>query len=132
MPLGHLGINVSDLDAAREYYDLLMPHLGYESFLSAHDQFAYRPADGKIGTFLFFYPSLAEGEYSADATGLQHLAFMVRTRDAVDAALAAAVELGSETIHEPQDWPQYPPPYYAAFWSGPDGVMIEAVCHKGT
>ena len=63
---------------------------------------------------------------------MQHLAFMVRTRDAVDAALAAAVELGSETIHEPQDWPQYPPPYYAAFWSGPDGVMIEAVCHKGT
>lgn len=33
-------------------------------------------------------------------------------------------------IHAPQEFPQYPPPYYATFWIGYDGVMLEAVCHK--
>lgn len=130
MPVGHLGINVSDLGAAQRYYDALMPHLGYESFLAHDDEFAYRPAGGKVGTYLFFYPSLVEQPYSSDATGLQHLAFIVRTRADVDAALAAAIELGSSTEHPAQEWPQYPPPYYAAFWRGPDGVLLEAVCHK--
>ncbi len=130
MPLGHLGLNVSDLEAARAYYDALMPLLGYEPFLSDHDQFAYRPSEGKVGTYLFFYPALVDSDYSPDAAGLQHLAFMVRTRAEVGAALAAATELGSATVHAPQEWPQYPPPYYAAFWTGPDGVTIEAVCHR--
>lgn len=58
MPLGHLGLNVPDLVRAREYYDRLMP--GYETFLSAPDQFAYKPVDGKIGPYLF-YPSRDDG-----------------------------------------------------------------------
>jgi catechol 2,3-dioxygenase-like lactoylglutathione lyase family enzyme len=130
MPLGHLGINVTDLDEARRYYDQLMPVLGYEPFLRHDDEFAYRPANGKVGTYLFFYAAAEPTPYSAEATGLQHLAFMVPTRAAVDAALSVAEEAGSEVLHPPQDWPQYPPPYYAAFWHGPDGVMLEAVCHR--
>ncbi|MGV7637304.1 VOC family protein, partial [Mycobacterium kansasii] len=54
MPLGHLGINVSDLAAARAYYDALMPLVGYEPYVAGADQFAYRPADGKVGTYIFF------------------------------------------------------------------------------
>lgn len=130
MPLGHLGINVADLPTAKRYYDALMPDLGYEPFLASDDEFAYRPAEGKVGTFLFFYPAIADAPYSSDASGLQHLAFMVSTRAAVDRVAELAVSLGSEILHEPQEWPQYPPPYYASFWRGPDGVMLEAVCHK--
>ena len=46
-----------------------------------------------------------------------------------DAATLAA-ELGSEILLESQEFPQYPPPYYAAFWTDPFGFMLEAVCHK--
>ena len=42
--LGHLGINVPDLAAAKSYYDALMPLVGFESFLATDDQFAFRPA----------------------------------------------------------------------------------------
>lgn len=48
--LGHLGLNVPDLTAAKRYYDALMPQVGFEPFLAADDQFAYRPAGGKPGT----------------------------------------------------------------------------------
>lgn len=38
--LGHLGINVPDLPAAKLYYDALMPLVGFEPFFSADDEFA--------------------------------------------------------------------------------------------
>ena len=127
--LGHLGINVPDLAAAKAYYDRFMPLFGFEEFLSSDDEFAYMPANGKRGTFVFFYPAAEAAPYSRHRTGLQHLAFMVKTRAEVDDAHRLAVELGSESQHRPQHFPQYPPPYYAAFWLDPFGIMIEAVCH---
>ena len=48
--LGHLGLNVPDLRAATTYYDAVMPLLGFDEFLTAEDEFAYRPAGGKPGT----------------------------------------------------------------------------------
>jgi catechol 2,3-dioxygenase-like lactoylglutathione lyase family enzyme len=127
--LGHVGLNVPDLDAARLYYRAIMPLVGFEPFLDAEDEFAYRPAGGKPWTYLFFYPSAQQSEYSRHQTGLQHLAFMVRTRSAVLAVHAAVAELGGQVVHEPQVFPQYPQPYFATFWLDPWGVMLEVVCH---
>jgi catechol 2,3-dioxygenase-like lactoylglutathione lyase family enzyme len=128
--LGHLGVNVSDLARAKAYYDQLMPLLGFESYLTATDQFAYRRLGGKPGTYLFFYPALQQGDYSRHRTGLQHLAFIVPSRQAVHAVYAKVQELGSAVIHAPQEFPQYHSGYYAVFWQGPDGFMLEAVCHR--
>ena len=128
MPLGHIGINVSDLEVSYAYYSALIPYLAYEPFLTHDDQFAIRPADNKRGTYIFFYPG--QSVYHPDSAGLQHLAFMVPTRPKVDEATSAARKLGSEIVHLPQEWPDYPPPYYASFWRDPDGIMLEAVCHK--
>jgi catechol 2,3-dioxygenase-like lactoylglutathione lyase family enzyme len=127
--LGHLGINVPDLAAARAYYGRLLPELGFETFLDQADQFAYMPAAAKRGTYLFFYPAARQGPYSAEATGLQHLAFMAPTRRAVRDVHALALALGSTEVHAPQEFPQYAPPYFAAFWRDPFGITIEAVCH---
>jgi len=127
--LGHIGINVPDLDAARSYYDEIMPLLGFEPFVSHHDEFAYKPAANKRGTYLFVYPASHAGDYSRHRTGLQHLAFMVPTRGSVRALHELVVALGNEVLHSPQEFPQYPPPYFATFWLDPFGIMLEAVCH---
>lgn len=74
--LGHLGVNVLDLGAAKTHYDRLAPLLGFAEFLSADDQVAYRPAE--------------------DRQGLQHLAFIVRTRGAVDGVHRAVTTLINE------------------------------------
>ena len=127
--LGHLGINVPDLAAAKRYYAELMPLVGFELFLEADDQIAFRPAGGKPGTYVFLYPAIESGEYSRDRAGLQHLAFMVKTRSAVRDVHDAVNKLGGVVVHEPQSFPQYPPPYFATFWLDPFGIMLEAVCH---
>jgi catechol 2,3-dioxygenase-like lactoylglutathione lyase family enzyme len=127
--LGHLGINVPDLAAARSYYGAIMPLLDFELFADADDQIAFMPASGKRGTYLFFYPSSAPVPYSRLNAGLQHLAFVVPTRQRVRDVYEAALALGGREVHAPQNWPQYPPPYFAGFWLDPFGVMLEAVCH---
>jgi catechol 2,3-dioxygenase-like lactoylglutathione lyase family enzyme len=131
--LGHVGLNVPDLGAARRYYGAIMPLVGFERYLDADDQFAYRPAAGKPGTYLFFYPSAERSGYSRRQTGLQHLAFMVQSRSAVTAAhtavTAMATQFGGRVLHPPQVFPQYPQPYFATFWLDPWGFMLEAVCH---
>lgn len=128
--LGHLGINVADIDVAKDYYSRIMPALDFEIFLDTDDTIAYRPSGSKPGTFLFLYQAVdTDGTYSADRTGLQHLAFMVPTRSAVHELRELAASSGSEIVHEPQEFPQYPPPYFACFWHDPFGFLLEAVCH---
>jgi catechol 2,3-dioxygenase-like lactoylglutathione lyase family enzyme len=127
--LGHLGINVPDLRAAKSYYDALMPLLDFEPFVVADDEFAYMPAAGKRGTYLFFYESAEASDYSRQRTGLQHLAFMVPTRSAVHAVYGHVAARGDQVLFTPQDFPQYAPPYFATFWLDPFGFMLEAVCH---
>lgn len=128
--LGHIGINVPDLVSAKPYYDAVMATLGFDVFISRADELAYRPAGGKPGTFLFVYSARDSSVgYSRHRAGLQHLAFMVKTRAEVDAAHRLVVELGSTVLHEPGRFPEYPQPYYATFWLDPFGFMFEAVCH---
>lgn len=128
--IGHIGVNISDLSQAKSYYDELMPLVGFEPFLAADDQFAYWRSGGKPGTLLFFYPALEPGEYSRDRVGLQHLAFTVESRAAVDRVHEWAQQQGAEVLHAPRGFPEYTPDYYATFWIGPDGFMLEAVCFK--
>ena len=111
-----------------------MPLLGFDEFIAAEDEFAYRPAGGKPGTYLFFYPSAQRSQYSRHRTGLQHLAFIMRSRSLVnDVHELVADDLiprfGGEVLHRPQVFPQYPQPYFATFWLDPSGLMLEAVCH---
>ncbi len=127
--LGHLGLAVPDLGLAKRYYDELMPLVGFEELFTADDRFAYRPAAGKPGTYLFIYPATHPGRYDRHAPGLQHLAFMVPTRSQVHRVHELALRRGDSVLDPPQEFPQYPPPYFATFWLDPHGFKLEAVCH---
>ena len=107
--LGHIGVNVRDLVQAKAYYDGLMPLLGFEPYIAAADQFAYRPINDEPGTSRVFYPALEQSPYSRHQPGLQHLAFMVESRAAVHAAHKKAIELGSEVVHPPRCSPSIVP-----------------------
>jgi catechol-2,3-dioxygenase len=127
--IGHLGVNVPDLGRAAAYYGPLMPLLGYEPFLTDEDAVAFMPSEGRRGAYLFLYEAQEERDYSREATGLQHLAFIVPNRSAVVSVHDHVARVGSTVLHPPQEWPQYPPPYFATFWLDPFGIMLEAVCH---
>ena len=128
--IDHLGLGVPDLGAAKEYYDKMMPLLGYEPYFAKERQFSYQRAQGKSGTYLFFYEADEAGDFSHKRTGLQHIAFKLRSCGEVDAAHQLATELGSKTVRPPSVYSQYHAHYYAAFWLDPHGFLLEAVCHR--
>jgi catechol 2,3-dioxygenase-like lactoylglutathione lyase family enzyme len=130
MPLGHMGINVRDLARAKAYFDELMPLRGFEPFIADAGQFSYKPVGDQPWPALFFYPALAEGDHSRDRCGLNHLAFAVADRATVHAVHDRVRQLASDVLYPPQEFPQYHPGYYAVFWLGPEGLTLEAVCHR--
>ena len=119
-----------DIEAAKHYYDAMMPSVGFEPFFEAADQFSYQPAGGKPGTRIFFYLAPQRNEYVRKQVGLEHLAFRARTRGQVEDAHAKAVELGSEILYTPRLFPRYHENYYALFWFDPHGFLLEIVCHR--
>jgi catechol 2,3-dioxygenase-like lactoylglutathione lyase family enzyme len=127
MPIGHIGLNVPDLALAREYYDALMPVVGFEALGAGPDWFAYRPADD-TGTRLFLNTAPETAVYSRFRPGLQHIAFSVSNRAQVHVVHEWALARGSEILNEPGLWPQYHPDYYAVFWADPHGFKLEAFC----
>jgi catechol 2,3-dioxygenase-like lactoylglutathione lyase family enzyme len=127
MPIDHVGVNVPDLTVAREYYDALVPLVGFELLETGEDWFGYKPADDD-GTRLFFNIAPEAGEYSRFRPGLQHIGFHVRTRAEVDAAHEWALARGSQILNRPGLFPHYHPDYYAVFWADPHGFKLEAFC----
>lgn len=59
-----------------------------------------------------------------------HLAFAADDRAQVDAFYEAAIAAGATDNGEPGPRPHYHPGYYGAFVIDPNGVNLEAVCHK--
>jgi catechol 2,3-dioxygenase-like lactoylglutathione lyase family enzyme len=107
--LGHLGINVPDLALAKRCYDALMPLVGFEPYFHTADEFAYKPADSKPGTYLFFCPATEPGGYASQHIGLQHLAFIVRRRSLVHTAHDHVIKTGGTVVH-PSAFPAIPGP----------------------
>jgi len=63
-------------------------------------------------------------------SGPMHVAFTAETRAQVDAFYAAAIAAGGKDNGAPGPRPHYHPDYYGAFVIDPDGVNVEAVCHR--
>ncbi len=59
-----------------------------------------------------------------------HIAFSADTHAMVDAFYEAAIAAGGEDHGAPGLRPKYHPNYYGAFVLDPDGINVEAVCHK--
>jgi hypothetical protein len=73
--LGHIGINVSNLQQAKAYYDQIMPLLGFELYRNDTDQFAFRRIGGKPGTYIFSIRRLKRVNFPATkpACNIWHL-----------------------------------------------------------
>ena len=125
MPIDHVGLGVPDIDAAKAYYDELMPLVGFVREWET----GYRATDW-YGAQIFLYPSLEDGDYSRHRVGLQHLSFQVATRADVQRVRDWAAARGHEIVHEPKLLPEYNQRFYATFFLDMHGFMIEAVTYE--
>jgi catechol 2,3-dioxygenase-like lactoylglutathione lyase family enzyme len=124
--LGHVDLVCRDLERSHAFYRAVLG-LGESAVFEGERGEAIHylrfPAHGSGS--LGLRQALEEQAFELYAPGLHHLAIAVESRADVDAIHAAAVAAGATVLHEPRDWPQYRPDYYATFFLDPDGFRIE-------
>ncbi len=114
----HVTIRVSDLESSRRFYELALATLGFgepsrgDDFLEWEDFSISRTREDK------------------PVTRELHVAFVARSREAVDEWWRTMTDAGYPDDGAPGPRPQYHPDYYGAFVRDPDGNNIEAVCHN--
>ena len=132
--IDHIGMPVSDLARATEFYAKALAPLGYGIVMevsaaeTGHGGAVGFGAPGKEEDFQSGKPSfwIGEGEPLA---GQIHVAFLAPSRAAVDAFYRAALAAGGKDNGKPGLRPHYHENYYAAFVLDLDGNNVEAVCH---
>jgi catechol 2,3-dioxygenase-like lactoylglutathione lyase family enzyme len=111
----HVTIRVSDREASRRFYDLVLRVLGYE-ITHPGEQFDEWNDFG-----------ISQATDEKPVTRHLHIAFVARSRSDVDAFWRAGVDAGYESDGEPGPRPQYSATYYGAFLLDPDGNSAEAI-----
>ncbi len=118
-PFGHIDLRVSDIDAALEFYDALLPALGFTA--------RYHGEAWKVWATTDALPSAAyfgiteEREHVANGN---RIAFWVGSSAEVDRLAEVARQASAAELSGPKPMP-YGPGYYAVFFADPSGNRLE-------
>jgi catechol 2,3-dioxygenase-like lactoylglutathione lyase family enzyme len=119
--LDHIGLNVSDYDRSRAFYERALAPLGFSLLMEPAPRIGGLGRDGK--------PWFWITDQRQPATENMHVAFAAPARATVDAFHAAALEAGGTDNGAPGIREIYHPTYYGAYVLDPDGNNVEACCH---
>ena len=119
--LDHIGLDVSDYERSKAFYEKALAPLGLRLLMEPVPSVGGFGRDQKP----FFWIGVRG---RAPQSGV-HVAFGVDSRETVDAFHAAALEGGATDNGGPGVREIYHPNYYGAFVLDPDQNNVEAVCH---
>jgi catechol 2,3-dioxygenase-like lactoylglutathione lyase family enzyme len=120
--LDHIGLNVSDYERSRDFYERALAPLGHSLLMEPVSGMGGFGRDGKPGFWIT--------DRRQPTSENVHVAFTAPDRATVDAFHAAALEAGGTDNGAPGIRAIYHPGYYGAFVRDPDGNNVEAVCHR--
>lgn len=122
--LDHIGIDVSNLEAAVDFYKKALAPLGYQ-LLMEFPGFAGFGIESKEGPLANVW--LRESETPSQNL---HIALRAVDRKTVDAFYETSINAGARDNGKPGIRDLYHPNYYGAFVLDLDGRNLEAVCHQ--
>lgn len=121
----HIDITVSDPGRAVEFYDFVLPLMGFRRIEDADEGPLWAGAHVEVGLQTAWADSSAA--HDRRSPGLHHLAFTAPSREAVDALYAELQKANVFVFDPPADYPHYAPGYYAVFFADPDDIKLEYV-----
>ncbi|TCM51032.1 catechol 2,3-dioxygenase-like lactoylglutathione lyase family enzyme [Rhizobium sp. PP-F2F-G48] len=126
--LHHIEIYVSNLEKSCKYWSELLNNIGYAKTAHWDGGFTLAIGDEAYLTFVQVEERHASKNYHRSGVGLNHLAFKVKDRDAVDALRAYCLEQDIPSLYDDR----YPfanggSDYYALFIEDPDRIKVEFV-----
>ncbi len=125
---GHVGLNVSDLDRSRDFYQRMLGLQVVKEGTDAAQRFAFLARDGRLVVTLFQQSS---GVFDTATPGLHHLSFQVESMDEVRAAEEVARELGAPMFHEGIVAHSEGASSGGIFFADPDGIRLEIFAPTG-
>jgi lactoylglutathione lyase len=129
LPVGHVGINVTELDRSVAFYRALF---GHEVVATSPDPDQRWALLGSGGALVITLWEQARGAYDGSHAGLHHLSFQVAGGDAVAAAADRLRLLGVEPLHGGTVPVVKGSDAVGLFFHDPDGTRLEVSCAAGT
>lgn len=124
--LSHTTLGISDLHAARRFYDPLLARLGLVLKFADDNWAGWK--DPQVDRPLFIIMRPFDGESAASGNG-QMIAILAGTRSLVDECYSLALSHGGSDEGKPGLRPQYHANYYGAYFRDPDGNKLCVCCH---
>ena len=126
--LHHVELYVSNLANTRAFWTPLLAHIGYQEDGAWDDGFTLAAEGSPYLTFVQVTEKHAGVEYHRCRVGLNHLAFKVAGRDAVDALKRYCDEHNVRGLYEERfPFANGGTDYYALFIEDPDRIKLEFV-----
>ncbi|WP_372423106.1 VOC family protein [Salinarimonas chemoclinalis] len=126
--LHHVELYVSNLAVSRAFWSELLGRIGYVESAAWDDGFTLQNGKDAYLTFVQVADKYASLGYHRCAVGLNHLAFTVESRAAVDALREHCLAKGTTMLYDDK----YPfanggTDYYALYIEDPDRIKVEFV-----
>ena len=126
--LDHVGFAVTNAEASCRFYEKALAPLGITLIMSVPpDKTEAGGTAHGFGSGGKPYFWIGDSERVGEGS---HIAFTAETRGHVDRFYEAALAAGGKDNGPPGIRAHYHPNYYAAFVHDPDGLNVEAVCHR--
>ncbi|MEW5805547.1 MAG: VOC family protein [Patescibacteria group bacterium] len=127
--INHLNINVSDPSASFPFYKELLEYLGYKTIRYIENTTAAFENNGFSLWFDAVKEKYKDKTFHRQATGINHLAFRVNSKEEVDKFYQEFLKPRKiETLYQtPKAFPEYTDKYYAVFFEDPDRIKLEVV-----
>lgn len=125
---GHVGLNVTDLERARDFYEAVF---GFERLQESQDperRWTFLGEDGQVVLTLW---QQSDGRFPVDRPGLHHLAFEVADIGAVRAAEERVRAAGATLLHGGVVPHGEGASSGGIFFEDPDGVRLEIYAPAG-
>jgi catechol 2,3-dioxygenase-like lactoylglutathione lyase family enzyme len=120
----HIDITVQDLQRSSDFYDRVLPLMGFTRIDDVPEGPLWAGAHVEVGLQA---ARNSGGQHDRYSPGLHHLAFTAPTRESVDDMHQQLLEMGSAILDAPAEYPEYCRGYYAVFFADPDCIKLEYV-----
>ncbi|BDF34911.1 glyoxalase [Lachnospiraceae bacterium] len=133
----HIQITVKDIAQAEQFYDRLMPILGFDlskkvsATILEHDLYVveYLHENMDFGICSPRTVFMNNTVHRRKPGAFHHLAFRANSRKEVDELYQKIKAIGANIVYPPQIFLEHGPNYYATFFKDLDGIKFEIVCN---
>lgn len=126
--IDHIYVSVSDMERSEEFYDRVMPVLG---FRKSTTPIGGDPHVHYYGAYFGYSlrPARAMKVHDPYSPGLHHFCFRVDSVEDLQQVYAALTSCGV-VVSAPKNYPEYAPDYFAIFFEDPDGIRLEVTNYR--